>query len=203
MKQLTDRQREILDWIVGFAREHGMPPTVREIGAEFGISPAGVFGHLKALERKGRLRRGELGARSLEIIGMPASGRGESAAIPVVGRIAAGAPLLAMENVEDSLAVDRSMLRPRGGQFFALRVKGDSMVEAGILDGDIVIVHKRRTAGDGDIVVALIGEEATVKRFYRERGRVRLELASSRMKPIRVKDVTIQGVVKGLVRKLT
>jgi len=202
MKELTERQRDILDWIVGFAREHGMPPTVREIGAEFGISPAGVFGHLKALERKGRLRRGELGARSLEIVGMPASGRGESAAIPVVGRIAAGAPLLAVENVEGSLAVDPSMLRPRGGQFFALRVKGDSMVEAGILDGDIVIVHKRRTAADGDIVVALIGEEATVKRFYRERRRVRLEPANSRMKPIFVKDVVVQGVVKGLVRRL-
>ena len=198
MKDLTKRQKAILDWIADFMRENGMPPTVREIGREFGISSAGVFGHLRALERKGHLRRGKLGARSLELTRMPA---GDAAQIPLIGRIAAGLPVFTIENFEGTLTVDRRLLRG-GGTFFALRVRGESMIEAGILDGDVAIVRRQPTAQNSEIVVALIDNEVTLKRFYREGGPIRLEPANARMKPIYPRDLQIQGVVKGLVREL-
>lgn len=205
MKGLTRRQREILEWIRGFIREHGMPPTVREIGDAFGISSAGVFGHLEALQRKGYVRRGKMGARSLEVACMSEQeGTGESLRLPLVGRVAAGTPVLAVENLEGWVTVGRDMVRPDGSQYFALRVTGDSMEDAGIFEGDCVIVRKQETAEDGDVVVALLDDgEATLKCFYLERKkrRVRLQPANPRWKPIYARDVAIQGVVKGLVRK--
>ena len=202
MKALTDRQKAVLDWIVGFVREHGMPPTLREIGGAFGISSPGVLGHLRALERKGYLKRGNLGARSLEVVCASDGDAGGSVRLPVVGRIAAGTPLLAVENIEGSISVDRRMLGRGRADWFALKVKGDSMVEDGIRDGDVVVVRKQETARDGDVVVALMEDEATLKRFYREKRRIRLQPANSEMEPIYVKDVTIQGIVKGVIRTL-
>lgn len=206
MEKLTRRQGEILDWIVNFIGRNSMPPTVREIGRAFKITSAGVFGHLKALEKKGFLKRGKLGARSISI--EPASASSDIASfpdprysekIPVVGGIAAGMPVFADENIEGLLTVDRKLLRGNG-KFFALRVKGDSMIEAGILDGDLVIIHRQNTAENGDIVVALLEDDATLKRFYHEGRRIRLEPANTAMKPIYVRNVMIQGVVTGLVR---
>jgi len=201
MKNLTARQRQVLNWIKGFIDEHGMPPTVREIGAAFGIGSSSVFDHLKALEKKGYLRRGDLGARSLIIEDRK---RGEEATqhLAVIGRIAAGRPIEAVEDDLGSIPVNRKLLRGRGG--FALRVEGDSMVDAGIHDGDYVIVREQDTAENGDIVVALIDGEATLKRFYREKEGVRLEPANGKMETIEVNsgDFRIQGKVIGVLRTL-
>ena len=202
MRDLTDKQKAILEWIIVFTRENHMPPTVREIAREFSISSAGVFGHLKALQNKGHIERGALGARSLRIKQFQMHENRFAEEIPVVGRIAAGTPLFAVENVDGFIAVDPGLLRGQGGKFFALQVKGDSMIDAGILEGDHVIVHQQKTADNGDIVVALLGDDATLKRFYHEGKRVRLQPENKRLKPIYATDVLIQGVVRGVIRKM-
>jgi len=200
--ELTGIQRQTLEWIKGFIAEQGIPPTVREIGKAFGIQSSSVFQRLQALEKKGFLRRGELGARSLEVIDPLGSIFCTCASIPLVGRIAAGQPILAVENVEGRIAVDSRRVK---GSMFALEVKGDSMVEDGILDGDLVIVRQQSTAQEGDIVVALVDGEATVKRFYREgEGRIRLQPANPRMEPIVLSEdeVVVQGKVVAVERLL-
>lgn len=214
MESLTERQQSILQWIRQCLSRDGVPPTMREIGERFGISAPGVLGHLRALERKGyvRWRRGR--ARALEVLAAAAGAGGESAnggrsrsaeRVPVLGRIVAGRPLLAVENEEGEIAVDEDLLRPRGAEFFALRVRGESMTGAGILEGDTVIVRRQETARDGEIVVALIDGEATLKRFFAEKGGFRLEAANPAMGPIRVgggaSEALVQGVVTGLVRR--
>jgi repressor LexA len=200
--RLTKRQRQILGWIKGFIDEHGMPPTVREIGAQFGIASSSVFDHLKALERKGYLRRGELGARSL-ILKDDQISEDTVQEVLVMGRIAAGSPIEAVETDLGSVPVSKSLLRGLGG--FALRVAGDSMVDAGILDGDYVIVREQETAENGEIVVALVVGEATLKRFYRDEDGVRLEPANAKLPPIHVTDgeFQIQGKVIGVMRVMT
>jgi len=199
---LTLRQQETLDWVKGFIRQNGMPPTVREIGGAFDIKSSTVFELLKALERKGYLRRGDLGSRSL-IVENGRGRRGPSRTgveVPVVGCIAAGHPIEAIEDDRGIVVVGQDVLRGRAG--FALKVEGESMIDAGVLDGDYVVVRRQDTAENGDMVVALIEDEATLKRFYRERGGVRLEPANKRMKAIRVRDgeFRIQGKVVGVVR---
>ena len=198
-EELTTRQRETLDWVKGFIREHGMPPTVREIGTAFGIKSSSVFDMLAVLERKGYLRRGELGARSLIIEEMDRSETG-IVEVPIVGRIAAGSPIEAIEDDRGTIAVDGDLIR--GRESYVLKVAGESMVEAGILDGDYVIVRKQNTADDGDIVVALIENEATLKRFHREHDYIRLEPANTTMRSLRVRpeDLCIQGKVIGVQR---
>ncbi|MBP9032282.1 MAG: transcriptional repressor LexA [Pseudomonadales bacterium] len=199
---LTPRQREVLEWIAGFIRAHGMPPTVREIGTAFGIKSSSVFDVLKALERKGVLRRGELGARSLIVTGARRREPGPYVEVPLVGRIAAGRPIEAIQDDHGNLTVRRDLLRGQHG--YALQVVGDSMIDAGILDGDYIVVCKQETAEDGDIVVALIENEATLKRFYREPDAVRLEPANPTMRSIRVSagDFRIQGTVVAVQRLL-
>ncbi|MBI5570477.1 MAG: transcriptional repressor LexA [Desulfomonile tiedjei] len=198
---LTPRQRETLDWVKNFIREHGMPPTVREIGAAFGIKSSSVFDLLSTLERKGWLRRGDLGARSLIVEGLTNT-QSEISEVPVVGSIAAGRPIEAIENDRGTIAVSSDLLR--GRETYALKVEGESMIDAGILDGDYVIVRQQETADDGDIVVALIGEEATLKRFYREEDGVRLEPANKELTSIHVGigDFRIQGKVVGVMRMM-
>ena len=193
MDRLTARQEKIFDFIVERTERRGFPPTVREIGRAFRISsPKGVTDHLAALERKGYIRRSARSSRGIEILVKPGK------VVPLLGRIAAGRPI---EAVEDADALDIA------GMFqykdcYVLEVKGDSMIEDCIADGDYVIVERRQTANDGEIVVALIdGSDATLKRFYREKGGVRLEPANAKMKPIHAKDVKIQGVVLGVLRK--
>jgi repressor LexA len=207
---LTGRQQEIWDFLVGYVDRHGYPPTVREIGDAVGLaSPSTVHAHLANLERAGLLKRDPTKPRALEL-----SGRGpretprrEEArrTLPLVGEIAAGGPLLAEDNVEDYLAVPE--LIARRGADFLLRVKGDSMIEAGILDGDIVVVKRQQSAEDGDVVVALAGadetaDEATVKTFFRERGRIRLQPENSALEPIYADHVQIIGKVTGVFRAL-
>jgi repressor LexA len=199
-RAVTPRQQEVLDWVKAFIRDHSMPPTVREIGAAFGIKSSSVFDLLKALEQKGHVRRGDLGARSLIVKGRGRRHECGCEEVRVVGRVRAGAPIEAIEDDCGTIAVKRDLLR--GRESFALKVEGCSMVEAGILDGDYVVVRKQETADDGDIVVALIENEATLKRFYRDANGVRLEPANQEMSAIRVQtgEFAIQGTVVSVMR---
>jgi repressor LexA len=207
--ELTGRQREIWSFLVEYVDRHGYPPTVREIGEAVGLaSPSTVHAHLANLERAGLLRRDPTKPRALELLGRgkesakPAEMVAELPKLPLLGQIAAGGPLLADENVEDEIAVPESL---RGD--FLLRVKGESMIEAGILDGDVVVVRRAQDARDGEIVVALAGDdeaadEATVKRFFRESGRIRLQPENSALEPIYAPHVQILGKVTGVFREL-
>jgi repressor LexA len=205
---LTGRQQEIWDFLVAYAERHGYPPTVREIGEAVGLaSPSTVHAHLANLERAGLLRRDPTKPRALELIGFRPreADAGAARKLPLVGEIAAGGPLLAEQNIEDYLAVPAPL--SRGGEEFLLRVKGDSMVNAGILDGDVVVVRRQADATNGDIVVALAGDdesadEATVKRFFREDGRVRLQPENDALEPIYATHVQILGKVTGVFRSL-
>ena len=206
---VTERQRAILDYLREFVDEHGYPPTVREIGEAVGLrSPSTVHAHLAQLERAGLLRRDPTKPRALELTDRrreSADARSDVHKLPLVGEIAAGGPLLAEQNVEDYLRVPEPL--SRGGEEFLLRVKGDSMVNAGILEGDMVVVRREQTAQDGEIVVALAGqdetaEEATVKRFFREKGRVRLQPENDALEPIYADHVEVLGVVTGVFRTL-
>jgi repressor LexA len=201
MKKLTERQKEILEYLVEHARETGYPPTIREIGFRFGIrSTKGVVDHLTALERKGHIRRVLGKSRALELIPPVTE---ERQGVPLLGRIAAGVPLLAEENVEDRLLIDPTFLK--GKDEFLLRVRGESMIEAHIADGDLVLVRPAAEAKNGEIVVAMIGEEATVKRFFREGEGITLRPENRSMAPIEVRpedgEFRILGVVVGLFRK--
>ena len=202
---LTGRQQEIWDFLVDYVDQHGYPPTVREIGEAVGLaSPSTVHAHLANLERAGLLRRDPTKPRALELVGRERHDAPPTTIerLPLVGQIAAGGPLLAEQNVEDHLAVPETL---RGD--FLLRVKGDSMVNAGILDGDIVVVQRTQDARNGEIVVALAGDdesadEATVKRFFREKGRVRLQPENDALEPIYAQHVRILGRVTGVFREL-
>jgi repressor LexA len=205
---LTGRQQEIWDFLVDYVDRHGYPPTVREIGEAVGLaSPSTVHAHLANLERAGLLKRDPTKPRALELVGRerpeakPAAAAGTTA-LPLIGQIAAGGPLLADQNVEDHLSVPD---RLRGD--FLLRVKGESMINAGILDGDLLVVQRTQDARNGEIVVALAGDdesadEATVKRFFREDGRVRLQPENDGMEPIYARHVQILGRVVGVFREL-
>lgn len=207
MKELTKRQREIFDYIKKSVVEKGWPPSLREIGEEFGInSTNGVRSALEALERKGYIRRNRYLSRGIEIIKEAPERLDDSQlqAVPIVGKVAAGMPLWAEQNIEGSYYVDRSFVS--GEHIFALRVQGDSMKDAGILDGDYVLVRRQQTAQKGEIVVAQIDNEATVKRFFPERKRIRLEPENPDYGPIIVEKgtpgFTIAGKVVGLLRKM-
>lgn len=182
---LTERQQAILDFINDYAESNGFPPSVREIGKQFGVYPATIQDHISALERKGFLQKKRFQSRSLSVTQQPPSKPGEykRGEIPIIGRVAAGLPLLATENVEDMIHLPRDWA-PSGA--FLLKVTGDSMVGAHILDGDYVLVHPQQSALNGEIVVALLGEEATVKRFYRSEKGVTLKAENPRFAPIEV-----------------
>ena len=208
---LTTRQQEIWQFLADYVDDHGYPPTVREIGEAVGLaSPSTVHAHLANLERAGLLRRDPTKPRAIELVGRTrtATTGGRDAATPVlplVGRIAAGGPLLAEEAIEDQIAVPEPLGRNAD---FLLRVHGESMIEAGILDGDIVVVRKQDDARPGEVVVALVGEdesadEATVKTFYREKdGRIRLQPENSSLEPLYPSNVRILGRVTGVFRSL-
>jgi repressor LexA len=200
--KLTARQRQVLQSIHDIMQETGLPPTVREIGQRMGLSSScTVQRHLEALERKGYIRRNPTKARTIEIVGAddPVMIPRPSVPIPLVGTVAAGSPILAVENIEDVYAMPAGLVAPEG--CFMLRIQGDSMIEAGLFEGDLAVVRQQNTADDGDIVVALIEDEATVKRFYRQNGKVRLQPANSRMEPIISDQVQIIGkVILGIRR---
>jgi repressor LexA len=203
MEPLTKRQRQVLNFISQSIEERGYPPTMREIGVHMGIrSTNGVNDHLKALERKGHIVREDLKSRTLR----PVETSPPPVSVPLLGRVAAGQPILAVENLEETLKVDQYLVGS-GENIFGLRVKGESMIEDGILDGDIVFVKQQRTAERGDIVVAMLDEEATVKRYFPEKGSVRLQPANDTMDPIYVRpddgtSLDLLGVVVGVYRRV-
>jgi repressor LexA len=211
MRELTARQREVLAFIRLFTTRHGVPPTVREIGDKFKVTPRAAFDHLRALERKGMLqRRHSVGRTSRALTLSEPAGAAGVRSVPILGRVAAGAPLLAEENREGELPLAATSLPNGGEDVFALRVRGDSMVDAHICDGDLVLVRRQDTATPNDIVVATVasdatGEpEATVKRYLREGSRIVLKPENSTMSSIvvdpREQDVRILGKVIGLLR---
>ncbi|MDH4139884.1 MAG: transcriptional repressor LexA [Coriobacteriia bacterium] len=203
-RELTARQQEILDFIRAEIHRRGFPPSVREIGEAVGLSSSStVHAHLSALETKGFIRRDPSKPRALEVFDYRDTDRGVDYghvnAVPLVGQVAAGQPLLAAENIEATVPLPADMA---GESTFILRVRGDSMIEAGILDGDFVVVRQQNAAQNGDIVVAMLEEEATVKRFFQEADRVRLQPENSAMEPIYSRDVSILGKVVALFRRI-
>ena len=211
MRELTSRQREVLGFMRSFHAKHGVPPTVRELGERFRITPRAAFDHLRALERKGELQRRPSVGRTSRALTLPDAVGGRSHySVPILGRIAAGAPLLAQENREGEVPIATAALPARGEDVFALRVRGESMIEAHICDGDLVLVRRQDSAQPNDIVVAMVeseagGEsEATVKRFLRDGARVVLKPEHPTMAPIVVdparRSVRILGKVVGLLR---
>lgn len=200
-RKLTDRQREVLDFIISYVEDSGFPPSIREIGAALGISSLrGVTVHLDALERKGWIER-ESTSRSIRVLAPTTPGRKDAAMVPLIGTIAAGAPLLAVENVETYLAVPEEIVRKSSG-LFALRVQGDSMTGDGILPGDLVIIRQQQSAESGELAAVLIGDEATVKRLRIDDEQVTLIPSNPAYPPIRVErdGAAIIGKVVGLVR---
>jgi repressor LexA len=209
LKEMTQRQREVLGFMRGFSDKQGAPPTVREIAERFRFTPRAAFDHLRALERKGMLQRrvsDKRVSRTLVLTDRGAERARREREIPILGSIAAGAPIFAVENREDVIPVRPEWLAAKGGDVFALRVRGDSMIEAHIADGDLVLVRKQESAAAGDIVAAMIDQEATVKRFATEGGAVVLKPEHPTMKPIVVDpqraDFRILGKVIGLIREM-
>lgn len=197
-----DNQQRILEFIKSEIQAKGYPPSVREIANAVGLkSTSTVHGHLMRLEKKGLLHRDAMKPRAMEVIGDPQfSARNATTPIPVIGRVTAGQPILAEENVEEYIPIPEAMLGD--GTHFILLVKGESMIQAGIMDGDYVVVRKQPEANNGDIVVAMIEDSATVKRFYKENGHFRLQPENPTMEPIYTKELTILGKVVSLYRIL-
>ena len=201
-EQFTARRRQILDFIATTIEQRGYPPTVREIGAEIGLkSSSSVHYHLKQLEKEGYLTRDGSLTRALRVSGGDDSvERAGTTYLPLVGRVAAGTPILATENIERLVPTSAELFGT--GELFLLEVQGNSMIEAGILNGDLVVVSQQPTADDGEIVVAMLSDEATVKYFYRHPDRIELRPANSAMEPIFAEDVQIIGRVRGVIRSM-
>ncbi|MBM6676779.1 transcriptional repressor LexA [Olsenella uli] len=212
--KLGKRQLAIYDFIRAYSDEHGYPPSVREIGAAVGLaSPSTVHMHLKVLEEQGLIKRDSKKPRTIEVMGKQEGDSGERLAgvsqelddnvirLPLVGRVAAGVPILAEQNVEETLALPTSIVGDSSS--FILRVRGESMINAGIFDGDYIVVKEQHDAHDGEIVVALIDDSATVKTFYREKDRVRLQPENDTMDPIYVENPVILGRVTALIRSVS
>lgn len=200
--ELTARQQEILEFIETYVEKHGVPPSVRDIGEKFGIYPRAAHDHLRALERKGVIKRTPLKSRSVQLAKKHRLTRlAPEPAVPIVGRIAAGTPILAVENIDGGLVIDKSLFK--SDQCFAVQVKGDSMIDDHILEGDYVILRKQATAEKGDVVAVLVDEEVTLKRFYPQGREVELRPANRRLRPLRFKadEIHILGKMVGLVRK--
>ena len=199
---LTKRQKEIFDYIKRYAGKHGYPPTVREIGKAVGLtSSSTVHAHLANLEKIGLLRRDPTKPRAIELLLDKAKRAMRGDGLPVVGQVAAGTPILAEENIEEYVEVPDTIGGEDGN--YVLRIRGDSMRDAGILEGDYVVVEPADDADNGEIVVALLETEATVKRFYREKDRIRLQPANDAYKPIRTRDAELLGRVVGVFRSVT
>jgi repressor LexA len=199
---LTKRQQEIFEYVKRHGAEHGYPPTVRDIGKAIGLtSSSTVHAHLANLEKLGLLRRDPTKPRAIEVLVDKAKSAVAPAGLPVVGQVAAGQPVLAEENIEEYVPVPQIAGGDEGE--FVLRVMGDSMIKAGIFEGDYVVVRPQETATDGEIVVALVGEEATVKRFYREKDHIRLQPENDAVAPILSREVKLLGRVVGVCRRVS
>lgn len=201
MRELTERQREVLSFITEYVDAHAYPPTIREIAEHFSISVKGAYDHLGALKKKNCLRYGDKRSRTIEVLRRD-EGRvreSETVKVPILGDVAAGRPLLSEESLDGKVSVPKSLLR-RDGPYFAMRVRGDSMVGAGIVDGDIAVVEKREVARNGEIVVAVVDEAVTLKRFFKEPSRIRLQSENPAYSPIYCRDARIVGRLACLLR---
>jgi repressor LexA len=199
MKGLTTRQREVFDFIRSFIRANRYPPTIREIAVNFGFSVKGGFDHVKALQKKGFIRCAGNRSRAIEVVADTEAERQPNlVSVPVLGAVAAGKPLFAEENLTGWIQVPAASLRK--GQHFALQVRGDSMKDAGIMDGDVVVVSHQETAENGEIVVAMVDEAVTLKRFFVERNRVRLKAENPKYPPLYTQNVRILGRLAFLMR---
>jgi len=201
MKEPTERQREVLRFISGFIRSHSYPPTIREVAEYFSISVRGAYDHVSALKRKGLLKLEDKRSRTMELVRTGnQSGSPDIMNVPILGIVAAGRPILTEENWDGYIPVHMSLLK-KNRQYFALKVKGDSMKDAGILDKDMALIQKQSTAQNGDIVVAVVDNEAvTLKRFFRERNTVRLQPENSAYKPIRSRNIRVLGKLSYVIR---
>ena len=197
MKEATQRQKEVLNFIALYINDHTYPPTIREVADFFSISVKGAHDHLSALRKKGLLKQGDKKSRTMELVKEEEEGFTE---IPILGSVAAGRPILAVENMDGSIKIHRSFLK-NSGKFFALRVKGDSMVDAGIMDGDIAIIIQQSVVRNGEIAVVMLDEAVTIKTFYRENARIKLQPENSRYTPIYCsRDVRILGKLVHIIR---
>lgn len=204
MKELTERQREVLSFISVFLKSHAYPPTIREIAEHFSISVKGAYDHLSALKKKGYLRLADKRSRTIEVVHNTTEQdkAEELVQIPILGTVAAGRPILSEENWEGTIPLPPSMIKKQG-TYFALHVRGDSMSGAGIMDGDIAVIEKRETAHNGEIVVALVDDAVTLKRFFKESNRFRLQPENSAYSPIYCQDVRILGKLSCIIRSYT
>ena len=211
--KLSKRQAAIYDFILSYTEDHGYPPSVREIGSAVGLkSPSTVHMHLKALEELSLIRRDPKKPRTIDVTKSSQDNEvklasvtqnldANSISLPLVGRVAAGVPVLAEQNIEENLTLPTSIVGDASS--FILRVHGESMINAGIFDGDYIVVKEQQDAHNGEIVVALVDDSATVKTFYREKDRIRLQPENDTMEPIYVKDVLILGKVTALIRSIS
>ncbi|HZK20137.1 MAG TPA: transcriptional repressor LexA [Treponemataceae bacterium] len=202
MKGLTDRQREVLTFISSFTEENSCPPTIRETAAHFSISPKAIQDHFTALRKKGCLSQANNRSRSLRVLvdGFKTTSCKKIVQIPLLGTVAAGKPLFADENFQEMISLPNNMLHEKDAQYFALYVRGDSMIDAGIHSGDIAVIKKQELANNGQIIVALIEDLVTLKRFYRENKRIRLQAENEKHKPIYCQDLRILGVLTNILR---
>ncbi len=204
MKELTAKQQNVYEYIRKKVGRIGYPPSVREIAQQFGISTRAAYDHLRAIEKKGHIRRDPMKPRAIEIVGArvhSSAGAEDVVKVPLLGRVAAGLPILAEENVEEYMTFPAGMVK-HSGKIFALEVQGDSMIEDGIMDGDFVLVREQPVAETGETVVAMLDDEATVKRFYRRNNRFELVPAHPTMEPIIADEVSIVGKVVGVFRSM-
>jgi len=199
MKELTERQKEVLSFIADFLRKHSYPPTIREVADYYSISVKGAHDHITALRKKGFLKQADKRPRTMGLTHAMPENPSELAEIPLLGSVAAGAPILAEENFDGNIVLHRSMLK-KNKKYFALKVKGDSMSGAGILEGDTAIIEKQSTVHNGEIAVAVIDEAVTLKRFYKENARIRLQAENPAYKPIYSHDVKILGRLFTIIR---
>jgi repressor LexA len=199
MKELTKRQRKVLEFLTSYTKKYGYPPTIREIGEHFGFLWTAARGHLQALERKGFLKINPSKSRGIDIIGLKPT---EGLMVPVAGKIRAGRPILAIEDIDAHILIDKSLFPVK--EAFSLKVTGDSMIEAGILDGDYVVVKPQKVIENGEIGVFLIGDEATVKRIFKDEKKIILKPENRDMKPesYNPDEVTIIGKIIGVIRKI-
>jgi repressor LexA len=198
MKGLTKRQTEVLSFIKGYIRDHKFPPTVREISENFEISVRGAYDHIKALEKKQVLRCDNMRSRAMEVLDSDPADEEPTTRVPVLGTVAAGRPISSEENYEGYLSVPVGLLQ--NGCHFAVHVRGDSMIDAGIMEGDLAIVKEQNTADNGEIVVAMIDEAVTLKRFYKEANRIRLQSENRKYPPIYTRDLRILGKLAHIYR---
>ncbi|THB63156.1 MAG: transcriptional repressor LexA [Spirochaetaceae bacterium] len=200
MKELTKRQYEVFRFIESYIQKNSFPPAIRDVSDAFGISVKGAYDHIDSLQKKGWIKRSANRSRSMELLthSEPEEPQPELVAVPLLGDVAAGLPLLAEENHEGRLDLPAAMLGK--GNFFGLRVKGDSMQGDGIYNGDIAIIRQQRTAQNGDVVVAMLGDSATLKRYYLEKNRIRLQAANPAYPPIYTQEIRILGTLAHLIR---